>query len=184
MDPSDAALAPALHIAGNGALVHSSTFRPTGGPAFSPTQRRDIAEQVMDALNDEVSHSRSAALSGDEQTTAKVSKWMEDQSLCRAHPDVQPGAATAEGASTGEEDEGSTHEALDLSVARAGVDDATAVPDIGDATDMVSLDEEWVKVGEGDEADDFTVPVASNYQYKREDAKVARKGWFGRLYYD
>jgi hypothetical protein len=182
VEPEDAAIAPTMHVAGDGTLVHSSTSGPAGGPAFSLAQRKDIAEQVTDALEDEVLHSRAPAVEEDQQTAAKVSKWIEGQSSCCGHPDVQPDAVAADGTATEEEVGGSTRQESDMSVAHVDVTAAAAVPGIEDDTD--SLDEDWVKVGEGDEADDFTVPVATDYQYKREDAKVARKGWFGRVYYD
>ncbi|KAF2437219.1 hypothetical protein P171DRAFT_527089 [Karstenula rhodostoma CBS 690.94] len=155
MDPEAAAIAPKMVINGDGALIHASTSGPAGGPAFSPAQRKDIAEQV------------GAALSDDEQTAVNVGKWIVDQGLV--------------GENAGDERtvDGAGEATLEASTALV---DTAAVLDMEDDDD--DDDEDWVKVGEGDEADDFTVPVGSTYVYKKEDAKKPRKSWwFGRWYY-
>lgn len=181
MDPEDAAIAPKMIIAGDGKFVHSATFRPTGGPAFSRAQQKDIAERIDDALLEDSSRKRRrlAALSEDEQTSAKVSMWITDT--------VPHHSLNLTGA---QQPEVSTFDRLPKNGVGLGLSlvdqpgaDASIIPDMEDPSDIEEVDaDDWVKVGDGDELDDCTVAVPSTYKYKKADATPARKGWFGWFY--
>ena len=193
IDPSNAAITPHIVIAGNGTLVHSATFRPTGGPAFSRAQQNNIAEKVTDALltdpdTDKRSPSTSSLSTEDEATSAKVSAWIVDNSFQDVpldHPDVQqPDLPTVDGPPTDEEIEFvNKHITREDWDPRAHHPDSI-VPDMEDNSDIEDFDlDEWVKVGEEDEVDDFIVPMPSMYKYKKADAKSGRKGWFQGWFY-
>ncbi|KAJ4361082.1 uncharacterized protein N0V89_001651 [Didymosphaeria variabile] len=171
-------------------IVHSAASRPTGGPAFSRAQKKDIAEQMDDALDESShTHSRSAELSEDEQTSAKVSMWMTDterqEHFVDRSDDQQPDNSTTDGPSAEEQflakmdaNMGVEPEDWDTSA-----DDPAAVPDMDDSSDIEDTGTgDWVLVGEGDEVNKFVVPVPSTYEYKKADAAPARKGWFGWFY--
>lgn len=167
MNASNSAIAPKMSINGDGTLIHTSMFSTTSGPAFSPAQRKDIAEQVSVALTEapyECPHS--VALSDDKQTSAEVGKWITNQDSVVECPSDAASAIDGVGEAT-----------LEVSTVSAA---STAILDMEDSA---FDDEGWVKVGEGDEGGDFTVPVASTYVYKKADAKKPRKsGWLGLWY--
>ncbi|KAK7183152.1 hypothetical protein PSPO01_10699 [Paraphaeosphaeria sporulosa] len=163
VNTKDAAIAPKMKINTDGAFVHRASLGDTSGPAFSPAQRNDIADQVGSALTDSV------APSDGEQTFTKVGKWIAGQAQDPSIESTGDDALTVAGAAE-----------ANLAVSTAS--HATKAI-LGMDADSGS-DSDWVKVGEGDGVDDFTIPVATTYVYKKEDAiKPTKSWWFGRWYY-
>ncbi|KAL5410132.1 hypothetical protein PMIN06_006431 [Paraphaeosphaeria minitans] len=167
-NPEDGATAPKMDINTDGA---------TGDQAFSPAQRKDVAQQVDAALTD------SAALSDDEHVAAKVGKCIFDQAQDPSIESTGDNALTVAGTADvalgldASNVPGAAGATLTVSTASLATN---TIPDMEEDSDW---DFDWVKVGEGDNADDFTVPVATSYVYKKGDAVKPSRGWFGRVFY-
>lgn len=180
-------------IAGNGTLVHSAPFRPTGGPAFSCAQQKDIAEKVAVALAEEpTAHERSRSTTDHSSTKdPKCTSDHGDQDPYVDDPNTQqPGPSSLAGPSTDLE---ILNEVKDVKgegrnspghgyLPRESASSPIAATQYDSDVEELSLDQ-WVNVGEDDELDDFMVPTPNSYEYKKGDAKSGRRGWFqGWLY--